>query len=429
MQAAFESTREYAEKLDARDELREYSDHFYKLKNTIYMDGNSLGLLSREAEESVNRIMEEWKQLGINGWLQPEIPWYSYCERIAEMEAPLAGAQADEMAITASTTVNLHALVRTFYRPTGQRSVILMDELNFPSDIYAVKSILTSLGQNPETDLRLVNSRDGRFLDEQDIIAEMDSGVALALFPAVLYRSGQLLNLNLLTHEAHERGIIIGFDCSHSIGAVPHTFDQDSVDFAFWCNYKYMNNGPGGTAGLYVNRRHLPARPAMAGWWGYNKERQFDMKLEFEPAADAGAFHIGTPHLLSTAPLEGSLKLYHAAGIDALRQKSLHLTEYMIYLIDTLVPHEKSGYSIGTPRDPGRRGGHVAVEHDEALRINEALKKRGVVPDFRFPNVIRLAPVPLYTGYLEVWQTVQHLKEIVDKEEYLKFSKKRGAVA
>ena len=429
MQTSFEPNRKYAEQLDAQDELRKFSDHFYKLKDTIYMDGNSLGLLSREAEESVQRVIEEWKQLGINGWLQPEIPWYSYCEKIASMEAPLAGAEPDEMAITASTTVNLHALVRTFYQPTDKRSVILMDELNFPSDIYAVKSILASLGRNPDTDLRLVKSTDGRFLNEQDIIAEMDSGVALALFPAVLYRSGQLLNLNLLSRESHQRGILIGFDCSHSIGAVPHSFDRDEVDFAFWCNYKYMNNGPGGTAGLYVNRKHLPARPAMAGWWGYNKERQFDMKLEFEPAPDAGAFHIGTPHLLSTAPLEGSLKLYNAAGIQNLRQKSLHLTDYMMYLMDTLVPQEKSGYSIGTPREPARRGGHIAVEHEEALRINEALKKRGVVPDFRFPNVIRLAPVPLYTSYLEVWQTVQHLKEIVEHKEYQNFSKKRGAVA
>jgi kynureninase len=429
MPNTFKPTREYAEQLDAEDELSTYGEHFYKLKDTIYMDGNSLGLLSHEAEQSVHRVMNEWKQLGINGWLEPDTPWYTYPEKLAEMEAPLIGARPDEVAITASTTVNLHALVRTFYTPTGSRSVILMDELNFPSDIYAVKSILISLGRNPDTDLRLVKSRDGRFLDEQDIIAEMDSGVALALFPAVLYRSGQLLNLNMLTREAHERAIVIGFDCSHSIGAVPHAFDTDEVDFAFWCNYKYMNNGPGGTAGLYVNQKHLPTHPAMAGWWGYNKERQFDMKLDFEAAPNAEAFHIGTPHLLSTAPLEGSLKLYHTAGMAALRKKSLHLTEYMMYLLDTLVPEQQSGYAIGTPRDSQRRGGHVAVEHEEALRINAALKKRGVIPDFRFPNVIRLAPVPLYTSYVEVWQTVRHLKEIVELKEYLKFSKKRGAVA
>ncbi len=429
MENTFNTTREVAQQLDSRDTLREYADHFYKLKNTIYMDGNSLGLLSRESEESVQRLLEEWKQLGINGWLEPEIPWYNYCEKLAEREAPLVGAKKDEVAITSSTTVNLHALVRTFYEPTESRNVILMDELNFPSDIYAVKSILSSLGRDPENHLRLVKSRDGRIIDEHDIIAEMDSGVALALFPAVLYRSGQLLNIETLTREAHQRGITIGFDCSHSIGAVPHSFDNDKVDFAFWCNYKYMNNGPGGTAGLYVNQQHLPVQPAMAGWWGYNSERRFDMKLDFEAAPDADAFHIGTPHLLSTAPLEGSLKLYHAAGIEALREKSLHLTEYLMYLIDTLLPTDKSGYAIGTPREAGRRGGHVAVEHPEALRINEALKKRGVLPDFRFPNVIRLAPVPLYTSYLEVWHTVQHLKEIVEKKEYLNFSKKRGAVA
>ena len=425
----YDISRECAEQLDQQDTLREFSDHFYKLPNTIYMDGNSLGLLSREAEESVHRIIEEWKRLGINGWLEPEVPWYNYCEKLAAMEAPLVGASPSELAITASTTVNLHALVRSLFAPKDSRTLILMDELNFPSDIYAVKSILKSLGHDPESQLRLVKSTDGRFLSEADIISGMDERVALALFPSVLYRSGQLLDIHQLTKAAHGHGITIGFDCSHSIGAVPHSFDKDQVDFAFWCNYKYMNNGPGGTAGLYVNQRHLPVEPAMAGWWGYNKERQFDMKLSFEPAPDAGAFHIGTPHLLSAAPLEGSLKLYQAAGIAKLRNKSLQLTEYLMYLMDALVPEPESGYSIGTPRESARRGGHIAVEHPEALRINEALKQRGVVPDFRYPNVIRLAPVPLYTNYIEVWKTVQHLKEIVEKKEYLNFSKKRGPVA
>ncbi|MCF7947847.1 MAG: kynureninase [Spirochaetia bacterium] len=425
----YDISRDCAKQLDQQDMLRQFSDHFYKLPNTIYMDGNSLGLLSREAEESVHRVIDEWKRLGINGWLEPEIPWYNYCEKLSAMEAPLVGASPSEVAITASTTVNLHALVRSLYAPQDSRTLILMDELNFPSDIYAVKSILKSLGYDPEARLRLVKSADGRFLSEADIISGMDESVALALFPSVLYRSGQLLDIHQLTKAAHEHGIVIGFDCSHSIGAVPHSFDKDRVDFAFWCNYKYMNSGPGGTAGLYVNQQHLPAEPAMAGWWGYNKERQFDMKLSFEPAPDAGAFHIGTPHLLSAAPLEGSLILYQAAGIDKLRTKSLQLTEYLMYLIDALVPEPESGYSIGTPREAVRRGGHIAVEHPEALRINEALKQRGVVPDFRYPNVIRLAPVPLYTNYIEVWKTVQHLKEIVEKKEYLNFSKKRGPVA
>ncbi len=434
--------REHAEELDRRDPLAEFAERFYTLPDRIYMDGNSLGLMSVDAEESLMRIAEEWKRLGIDGWMGGEIPWFHYANRLAEMQAPLMGAEPDEVVVTGSTTVNLQALLTTFFRPLGggspgssagpgspARTKILMDELNFPSDIYAAKGILKMLGLAPDSELVLVPSRDGRFLDEEDIIAHMTEEIAVAVLPAVLYRSGQLLDTGYLARAARDRGVLLGIDCSHSAGAVPHRFDEEGIDFAFWCNYKYFNNGPGGTAGLYVNRTHLPAEPSLAGWFGYVKERQFDMRLEFEPSPDAGAFQIGSPNILSAAPLEGSLKIYHEAGIGELREKSLRLTEYMMYLLDETAPYGKTGFSIGTPREATRRGGHVAVEHDEAVRINEALKARGVVPDFRNPNVIRLAPVPLYTGYLDVWETVRHLREIVEQKEYESFSKKRGEVA
>ena len=304
-----------------------------------------------------------------------------------------------------------------------------MDELNFPSDIYAAKGILRMFGLDPAGHLVLVPGREGRFLAEEDIISRMNEEIAVAVLPAVLYRSGQLLDTARLARAARERDVLLGIDCSHSAGAIPHRLDEEGIDFAFWCNYKYFNSGPGGTAGLYVNRRHLPAEPSLAGWFGYVKERQFDMKLEFEPSPDAGAFQIGTPHLLSAAPLEGSLGIYREAGMEALREKSLRLTGYLMHLMDETAPHGRTGYSIGTPREPERRGGHVAVEHEEAVRINEALKARGVVPDFRYPNVIRLAPVPLYTGFVEVWETVRHLREIAESEEYTRFSDNRGDVA
>jgi kynureninase len=358
--------------------------------------------------------------------MNAEIPWFHYTERLAAMQAPMLGARADEVIITSSTTINIHSLIRTLFKPVQGKDRILMDELNFPSDIYAVKAILSDLGLNPDAHLVLTPSRDGRFLDETELIGRMQDDVSLALFPAVLYRSGQLLDLRRLTLAAHERDILIGFDCSHSVGAVPHTLDADDVDFAVWCNYKYMNNGPGGTAGLYIN---LPVNPSLAGWWGYDKQRQFDMDLEFRPRGTAGAFQTGTPHLFSTAPLEGSLRLYQEAGIERLREKSIRLTNYLIYLLDTLLPEEKSGFHVGSPREEHRRGGHVAVEHEEAVRFNEALKHRGVLPDFRYPNVIRLAPVPLYTRFTEVWDTVDHLKKIIENGEYRNYSKKRGDVA
>jgi kynureninase len=419
----------YARRLDREDPLASFAERFYRLPDTIYMDGNSLGLMSRDAEESLQRIAEEWKRLGIGGWLDAARPWFRYAEHLAERMAPLVGAAPEEITVTGSTTVNLHALLTAFYRSDGTRRKIVMDELNFPSDIYAAKGFLALLGADPERDLVLVKSRDGRTLAEEDIAAAFDEETALAILPAVLYRSGQLLDMPRIAAAAHERGVLIGFDCSHSAGAVPHRLSAAGVDFAFWCTYKYLNGGPGSVAALFVHRDRLPATPGLNGWWGNRKESMFDMSLHFDPRRDAGVFQVGTPHLLSMAPLEGSLAIYAEAGIDRLREKSLALTDYLIALMDELLPEESSGYRIGTPRRSEQRGGHVAIEHPRAVRITEALKARGVVPDYRRPDVIRLAPVPLYTGFEDVLRTVLLLREIVETEAWKRFSPDRGEVA
>nr|MBA3451244.1 kynureninase [Chloroflexia bacterium] len=323
-----------------------------------------------------------------------------------------------------------HALTTTFYRPQGARRKIVATALDFPSDVYALGSLIRLHGGDPECDLTLVPSRDGRTVDEADIIAALDDSVALALLPAVLYRSGQLLDIARLAAEARARGIPMGFDCAHSIGAVPHRFDEWGVDWAFWCSYKYLNAGPGATGGLYVNRRHWGTAPGLAGWWGYDKSRQFDMVHAWQGASSAGAWQISTPALLASAPLRGSLRLFHEAGIGALRKKSLAQTAYLAEMLEqqglTAPPY---GFAIGTPHESGRRGGHLAVEHDDAPRIARALKARGIVPDFRAPNVIRLAPAPLSTGYHELWQTAQALREIVDTGEHLHLTEGRDLVA
>lgn len=420
---------EYARSRDREDPIASLAERFYTLPQTIYMDGNSLGLMSRDAEESLLRVAEEWKRLGIGGWMGGEHPWFRYVEHLAEKMAPLVGASPEEITLTDSTTVNLHSLLAAFYRREGSRRTLVMDELNFPSDIYAAKGFLRLVGGDPERDLVLVRSRDGKTLSEEDIIAAFDEETAAAVLPAVLYRSGQLLNIRRLSEAARSRGITIGFDCSHSAGAVPHRLSEAGADFAFWCTYKYLNGGPGSVAALFVNRENLPAAPRLAGWWGNRKETMFDMSLDFDPREEAGAFQIGSPHMLSLAPLEGSLALFEQAGIKRLREKSLGLTDYLIRLVDELLPEEKSGYRIGTPREHARRGGHVAVEHPQAVRITEALKARGVVPDYRRPDVIRLAPVPLYTSFSDVLQTVRHLQEIVEKEEWKRYSGERGEVA
>jgi kynureninase len=258
----------------------------------------------------------------------------------------------------------------------------------------------------------------------------MTDEVALALLPSVLYRSGQLLDIARLTAAAHERGIAIGFDCDHSAGSVPHRFDADGVDFAVWCNYKYLNSGPGSVGAIYVNRRHFGRRPGLSGWWGYQKERQFDMAHEWEGAEAAGAWQISTVPLLSTAPLLGSLAIIAEAGIEAMRAKSLAMTDYLIELIEeTGLLEAPYRYRIGTPREHDRRGGHVSVEHDAGPRIAKALRQAGVVPDFRPPDVIRLAPIPLYTSYADCWQVVQALKQVIESGSYLNVPEGRDLVS
>jgi kynureninase len=422
----------HALKLDAADPQAEWREHFFIPENQVYLDGNSLGLLSREAEAALLKMLGQWKNLAIDGWLRADPPWFTLGEELGALMASLIGAAPGEVVATGSTTVNLHALLATFYRPAGKRTKIVATALDFSSDRYALESQIALRGLDPKAELRCVASRDGRLVEEGEIIAAMTDDVALVFLPAVSYQSGQLFDMARLTAAAHERGILIGFDCAHSIGAVEHAFDEWGVDFALWCTYKYLNSGPGGIGGLYVNRRHFPQAsgmlPGLRGWWGSDKSRQFDLAPEFTPAGCAGAWQIGTTHLFSAAPLLGSLRIFKAVGIGALRAKSQSLTGYLIELLDELAGPPWH-LAIGSPREPARRGGHVAVEHPDAARLCKALKARGVIPDFRPPNVIRLAPAPLYNSFHEVWRTANHMKEIIEHGEQERHIPGRDVVA
>ena len=429
MDCEFRVNEGFARNLDSEDPLAEFRKRFYVPKGTIYLDGNSLGLLSKDSESSVLRTLDEWKTLGIRGWLEAKFPWFYLAEQLGAKCAKLVGAEPEEVVLTGATTVNIHSLVHTFYQPKGKRKKILADELNFPTDIYALKSAIRLRGLNPVRDLVLAPSVDGRFLDERKIVKLMTDEVALVFLPSVLYRSGQLLNIQFLTKAAHGRKIPIGFDCSHSVGTVPHKFDKWNLDFALWCSYKYLNGGPGGTAFLYVNKQHFRREPALAGWFGYVKEKQFDLSLDFEHSKSAAGWQISSPAILSSAPIEGSLDIILEAGIDRIREKSLKMTSYLMFLIEETLSEEPYDFSIGTPREPERRGGHVAVEHKEARRVSEALKKRGVITDFRPPNVIRIAPIPLCNTFYEVWKVVQHLRGTIDMREYTKFPIVREAIS
>ena len=410
-----------ARTLDAEDPLRQFKARFFVPEGRYYLDGNSLGLMSVDAEERMLRAVAEWKTLGIDGWLKADPPWFEHGERLGAAMADLVGAEPAEVSMTGTTTINLHQLALTFLKNAPRKNV-LADSLNFPSDLYALAADAKLSGGR----LRLVDSRDGKTLDEQAIIDAMTPDVGLAILPSVLYRSGQLLDIERLAEAARDRGIVLGFDCCHSAGVVPHRFDEWGVDFAFWCTYKYMNGGPGAPAALYVNSRHWALDPALPGWWGHRKDTQFEMHTSFEKAGSAGAWQISTPTIIGAAALWGALGIIHEAEIHRMREKSLKQTSYLMNLIDTeLVP---LGFAVGTPREASRRGGHVALEHEDAWRICTSIKRRGVIPDFRPENVIRLAPSPLYTSFQDMLEAVQIIKASTEQGEHLGLPRERRGV-
>ncbi|UCZ54012.1 kynureninase [Bacillus shivajii] len=420
-------TFDQAVQLDKNDPLAKYKDEFYIQEGHLYMDGNSLGLLSKRAETALNRSLNDWTEHGIDGWTDGAEPWFYLSEKLGEMTAPLLGAKKDEVISTGSITTNLHQMVATFFQPKGKKTKILTEELAFPTDMYVLQSQLSLQGLDPNEHLIVVKSKNGHTLDEDTIIENMTDEVALVVLPSVLYRSGQLLNMKRLTSEAHSRGITIGFDLAHSAGSIPHKLHEWGCDFAVWCTYKYLNSGPGGIGGLFVHEKHHGRAPGLAGWFGSNKERQFDMAHEMTPAETAGAYQLGTPHVFSSAPLIGSLEMFEEVGIDVVREKSLKLTNF---LLECLREEQLLGeFEVITPLEESKRGGHIAVSHVEAARICKALKKRGVIPDYRAPNVIRFAPIAFYTSFEDVWKTVQALKTIMDQQEYKEFSNNRNVIA
>ncbi len=414
-----------SKELDQQDVLANYKNEFFVENGTVYMDGNSLGLMSKRSEAKLHSLMDSWKNFGIDGWTEGEHPWFTLAENMSARIAPLVGAKAHEVMVTGSITSNIHQMLSTVFQPTSERFAIVVDELNFPSDIYAVESHLRLRGLDPAKAMKKITSQDGYTLNLPDILAQLTEEVAVLLLPSVLYRSGQLLQIREITEAAHKKGILVGFDLAHSIGAMPHQLHDDGVDFAVWCHYKYMNSGPGGTGGLYIHERHHELLPGNAGWFGSDKTRQFDMEHEFSKAPGAGAYQIGTPHIFSMAPLLGSLELFEEVGIQAVRQKSLQLTEFLRQLVANQIPE----LIDVTPVTDDARGGHIAFAHPEAARICKALKEAKIIPDFRAPNIIRLAPISFYTSFSDVEKVANTLQDIMENETYKNFSNERNVVA
>ena len=420
-----------AQQLDESDSLGHFRERFYSPEGRIYLDGNSLGLLSRDAERTLLGVLEQWKTGGIAGWLDGDSPWFTMAEALADRVAPLIGASGDEVAIANSMTINLHQLLATLYRPQAQRTKVLIDAHSFPTDRYALRSHLRLRGLDPDEHIVIVPAGSSRFLDEDKIVEALrNPELQMALFPSVVYTTGQLLDLERICRAARENDVIIGLDLSHSVGILPHALDEWGADFAGWGHYKWLNAGPGSVAGLYLNRRHFNETgvvdAGLAGWWSVHKESMFEMSDEFFPGMGASALQIGTPAVLSMAPIDGALQSVEEAGIERIRAKSIAMTDFIIRTADAELAD--LGFRVGTPREAARRGGHISLQHPEAQSISMALRARGVVPDFRKPDVIRFAPSPLYNTFTELWEALQILKEIANTRSHEEFETTRALV-
>ena len=409
-----------AAQFDAADDLAGFAAEFAKPPG-VYLDGNSLGLMGRAAESSLRDAIEAWRALGIGGWTGGPAPWFGLARQASARLAPILGCEPDDVMVGNSTTGNLHQLLATFAGAACQEIVI--DATHFPSDRYAVESHIRSTGRRPEAVLSVVEPGSDRLLDEGQIIAAMGgarrhgAAIGFAVLPAVVYTTGQLLNLPRVTGAARGANFLVAWDCSHSAGVVPHRLRADGIDLAFGCGYKYLNGGPGAASWLYVHPRLQDRLPGLAGWFGCDPVRQFEMGAEFHPAPDAGRFQIGTPHVFSLAPLLGALGTVNDAGIDRIRAKSVAQTRFLMDAAEARLAR----YGVGTvtPRDPDRRGGHVALTHPDAAKLSRALRARGVVPDFRPPDILRLAPSPLYTSFAECAAAIDALEQILADGSHL----------
>jgi kynureninase len=382
----------------------------------IYLCGHSLGLAPLEARARVMEEIEDWERLAVHGHEQGRRAWIGYAERLAPLLAPLAGALPDEVVAMNSLSVNLHLLLASFYRPSSARHRILIEAGAFPSDRHVLSSQLQWHGYDPATSLVELAPRPGEeLLRAEDIEACIDTegtALALVLWPGVQYRTGQAFELEPITRAAHRVGARVGFDLAHSIGNVPLALHDCGADFAVWCSYKYLNGGPGAIGGAFVHERHAfdASLPRLAGWWGSDPSSRFRMSGAFELTAGAAGWQISNPPVLSAAPLLASLALFATAGITPLREKSRRLTDF---LHAALLERCGSGIEIISPGQSPQRGAQLSIRVNggslRARRVHAELGNRSVVSDWREPDTIRLAPVPLYNRYADAWHTAEHL--------------------
>lgn len=410
----------FAQQMDQVDPLRHFRERFHlpiqKNGNPyVYLCGNSLGLQPKSTKDALIQELQDWQELGVEGHFHATNPWMPYHEFLTEAMAEVVGAKPTEVVVMNTLTVNLHLMMVSFYRPEGKRCKIVIEADAFPSDQYAVASQVRFHGLDPEDCMILLSARPGeaclREEDIEQIIQEQGDEIALILLGNTNYYTGQFFNMKKITSWAHAKGCLVGFDCAHGAGNVPLKLHDTGCDFAVWCNYKYLNAGPGSVGGVFVHERHggLTNIPRFEGWWGHNKETRFKMRDAFDPSPGVEAWQLSNPPILSMVAVWASLKIFSEAGMERLRQKAIKLTGYLEYLIDEM---QNEHIQIITPRDPAQRGSQLSIQVKNAdKQLFEKISSAGVIADWREPDVIRVAPVPLYNSFTDVHQFVDILKK------------------
>jgi kynureninase len=416
----FENSRSFARSLDKADPLRSFRNRFHIPKingrPSIYFTGNSLGLQPKVTKQFVDEELKDWEVLGVEGHVQSKRPWVYYHKFAKKALAKITGAQISEVVAMNQLTVNLHLMLVSFYRPTKERFKIITEKGAFSSDQYAFETQLNFHKQDQSAWIELEPRPGESFLRTDDIlktIREHGDQLALVLIGGVQYYTGQFFDIASITKEAHRVGALAGFDLAHAVGNVPLSLHDDDVDFAVWCSYKYLNSGPGGVAGAFVHERHGKnfSLPRFAGWWGHDESQRFQMKKGFIPMEGVDGWQISNFPVLQGAAHLASLEIFHEAGIKNLRKKSMLLTGYLEFLLNGIDPESKY-IQILTPSNPKERGCQLSIfTKQDGKQIFSKLSKAGVIADWREPGVIRVAPVPLYNTFEEVFRFAEIFRD------------------
>ncbi|MCH7784229.1 MAG: kynureninase [Bacteroidetes bacterium] len=418
-----ENSLAYAQQQDHQDPLKHFRNKFLIPTNNegeelIYLCGNSLGLQPKKTSEYLEQELNDWAKLGVEGHTDAKYPWFPYHEFLTKSMANIIGAEPSEVVIMNSLTANLHFLMVSFYQPTKTKFKIVIESDAFPSDKYAMESQLKFHGFDPKEGLILWKPSKGedlcRFEDLEKLLEEQGDEIALLMIGNTNYYSGQAFHLKKITELGHKHSCIVGFDLAHGAGNIQTNIHNSGADFAVWCTYKYLNSGPGSLGGCFIHERHAnnPDIKRFTGWWGHNKQTRFNMRQDFDLLPGAEGWQLSNPSILSMAAIRASLDVFEEAGMENLRQKSVKLTGYMEFLIKEI---NEDRINIITPTDQNERGCQLSIQvNNTDKNLHTQLTESGVISDWREPDVIRVAPVPLYNTFEDVFKFIERFKEVLN---------------